>query len=121
MASATRRPRRSRPGDRCGREAALSARHKAEGQIGTTTSRRQVRIAGAFGDRQFLSQLETLIAGRPYHIENLQLSVPTLKGLMDNTPAHMTFELASTTQEHFQPMLDELKRVVTDNHLVWVE
>ena len=40
---------------------------------------------------------------------------------MDNTPAHMTFELASTTQEAVQPMLDELRRVVTENHLVWVE
>lgn len=107
--------------ERRDRAAALSARQKAEGQIGTTTTRAQVRIAGVFGDKQFLTQLSTLIAERPYDIENLQLSVPTLKGLMDNTPAHMTFDLASTTQERVQPMLGELRGLVADNHLVWVE
>ena len=107
--------------ERRDRAAALSARQNAEARIGTTTTRAQVRIAGVFGDKQFLAQLATLIADRPYDIENLQLSVPTLKGLADNTPAHMTFELASTTQEHIQPMLDELKGVVAGNHLVWIE
>jgi ferredoxin len=107
--------------ERRDRSAALMARQKAEEQIGTTTTRAQVRIAGVFGDKRFLAQLETLIKERPFDIENLQLSVPTLKGLMDNTPAHMTFELASTTQETVQPMLDDLRRVVAENHLVWVE
>jgi hypothetical protein len=47
------------------------------------------------------------------------VSVPTLKGLADNTPAHTTFELASTAQEHTKPMPDELIGVVAGNYLVW--
>ena len=72
-------------------------------------------------EHKFVAQLEALIKGQPYDIENLQLSIPTLKGLMEHTPAHMTFDLASTAQETVQPMLDALRGMVAENHLVWLE
>jgi len=107
--------------ERRDRSAALVARQHAEAEIGSTITRAAVRIAGVFGDKQFVAQLEMLIKGQPYDIENLQLSIPTLKGLMEHTPAHMSFDLASTTQETVQPMLDALRRMVAENHLVWLE
>ena len=103
------------------RSASMTARQKAEGQIEKTLTRVPVRVAGVFGEKRFLVKLEEFLKDRPFDIENLQLSVPTLKGLMENTPAHLSFELASTSQEDVRPMLNELKQLVAGNDLVWVE
>ena len=62
------------------------------------TTRMPVKIAGLFGDKRLLVKLEELIANRPYDIENLHLTVPTLKGLHQGAPAYMSFELTSTKQ-----------------------
>jgi hypothetical protein len=40
---------------------------------------------------------------------------------MENTPAYMDFEVTSTLQEDVQPLLDDLRALVADNGLVWVE
>ena len=99
----------------------IAARQEAEEHLGSTQTRLRVRIAGVFGEKRFLMKLEELIKDRPYDIENLQLHVPTLKGLLENTPAYMDFEVTSTLQEDVQPLLDDLKALVADNGLVWVD
>ena len=101
--------------------AVMAARQAAEEQIASVSSRVRVRIAGVFGEKRFLVKLQELIQGRPYDIVNLQLHVPTLKGLLENTPAHMDFEVVSTTQEDVTTFLNELRTVVTENSLVWVD
>ena len=101
--------------------ATMAARQSAEEQISSVSSRVRVRIAGVFGEKQFLVKLQELIQDRPYDIVNLQLHVPTLKGLLENTPAHMDFEVVSTTQEDVTTFLNELRTVVTENSLVWLD
>jgi NAD-dependent dihydropyrimidine dehydrogenase PreA subunit len=103
------------------RAGTIAARQQAEQHLGSTQTRLRVRIAGVFGEKQFLTKLQELVKDRPFDIENLQLHVPTLKGLMENTPAYMDFEVTSTIQEDVQPLLDALKVLVADNGLVWVE
>lgn len=73
------------------------------------------------GDRQFVMKLEALIKDRPYDIENLQLSIPTLKGLMHQAPAHMSLEVISTEQRDVHPVMGDLKKLVADCGLVWLE
>lgn len=101
--------------------AALAARQKAEEQIAGTSTRVRVRIAGVFGEKRLLVKLQDLIKGRPYDIVNLQLHVPTLKGLLEKTPAHMDLEVVSTAQEDVTTFINELRTLVTKNDLVWVE
>lgn len=100
---------------------AMTERQKAEEQISTISTRVPVRIAGVFGEKRFLAQLQDLIKGRPYDIENLQLHVPTLQGLLENTPAYMDFEVTSTSQQDVTSFMNELRSVVAKNDLVWVE
>lgn len=98
--------------ERCDRMAALAARQQAQAEIPQAPTRVRIRIAGVFGEKRFLATLEALITDRPFDIEHLERSVPTLKGLMDNTPAYMTFEITSTAQEPVPSTVDELRRVV---------
>jgi formate hydrogenlyase subunit 6/NADH:ubiquinone oxidoreductase subunit I len=100
---------------------AMAERQRAEEQIGITSSRAQVRIAGVFGEKRFLIQLQDLIKDRPYDIVNLQLHISTLMGLLENTPAYMDFEVVSTAQEDVTSFINELRTLVTENGLVWVE
>ena len=83
--------------------------------------RAPVQLAGLFGEKRFLVKLEALIKDRPYDIEDLQLEVPTLKGLLERTPAYMRFTVASTEQQDIQTFMEELKTLVAANDLVWVE
>jgi len=99
----------------------MAARQKAEEHISSTSTRIRVRIAGVFGEKRFLAQLEGLIKDRPFDIVNLQLHVPTLRGLLENTPAHMDFDVTSIDQEDVTTFINELRTVVTENNLVWVE
>jgi NAD-dependent dihydropyrimidine dehydrogenase PreA subunit len=103
------------------RATSMAARQKAEEQLEKSVTRIPVRVAGVFGEKRFVAKLEEWIKDRPCDIENLVLSIPTLKGLMTNTPVHMSFELTSTTQQDVHQLLDELKKVVADNDLVWVD
>ncbi|NLJ39644.1 MAG: ferredoxin family protein [Candidatus Atribacteria bacterium] len=100
---------------------AMTARQKAEEQISNTSTRVKVRIAGVFGEKQFLVHLQNLMKDRPFDIVNLHLHVPTVKGLLENTPAYMDFEVTSTTQEDVSSFINELRTFVTKNNLVWVE
>ena len=103
------------------RAGTMAARQQAEERLGSAPTRLRVRIAGVFGEKRFLTKLQELVKDRPYDIENLQLHVPTLKGLIENTPAYMDFEVTSTVQDDVQPLVGDLKALVADNGLVWVE
>ncbi len=103
------------------KSATLTNRQEAEKQIGRAITRVHVMIAGVFGEKRFLTKLQEFIKDKPCDIENIQLSVPTLKGLMEKAPAHMSLDLTSTTQEDVHRYLDELRKLVVKNELVWVE
>lgn len=84
-------------------------------------TRMPIKVAGRFGEKQFLVKLEAFIADRPYDIEDIQLTVPTLKGLYQGAPAYMSFQLASTEQADVAAMVAELRALVAVNELVWVD
>ena len=99
---------------------ALKARAAAEDAVAKLTTRVRVEIAGEFGEKRFLVELEDLVKDQPYDIVNLQLSVPTVKGAMEKTPSFMSFEVTSTEQEDIQAFLPDVRTLVRDNGLVWV-
>ncbi|MDR3685175.1 MAG: ferredoxin family protein [Geothrix sp.] len=98
-----------------GRQDALKARAAAEAAQAGLTSRTHMELAGEFGDKRFLVQLEQLIADHPVDLVNLQLQVPTVKGLMERTPAFMSFEVTSTQQEDIQAFLPSLRDLARSN------
>jgi len=99
----------------------LQERKRAEEKLAGITTRAQIRIAGDFGEKRFLVKLEEAIKGKPFDVVNLRLEVPTLKGLLEKAPAHMSFELTSTEMGDVRAFVDELKELVHANALVWVE
>jgi Pyruvate/2-oxoacid:ferredoxin oxidoreductase delta subunit len=94
------------------------ARAQAEDVVAATVSRVAFHIAGEFGEKRFLAKLEALIKDRPFDIVNLKLEVPTLKGALEKTPSHMTFEVTSTEQQDITEFLNELRALVRENQLV---
>jgi hypothetical protein len=97
---------------------AQKARAAAEDKLAQATSRAAMQVAGEFGEKRFLVKLESLIKDRPFHIVNLRLEVPTLKGALEKAPSHMSFEVTSTQQEDIQPFLDEVRTLIRENALV---
>ncbi|MEX2578367.1 MAG: hypothetical protein WD342_04850 [Verrucomicrobiales bacterium] len=71
-------------------------------------------------DKQIVQKVESLIRDRPFDIVNLKLEVPTLKGALEKTPSHMTFEVTSTDQQDITEFLNEVRGVVRKNQLVLV-
>jgi hypothetical protein len=65
-------------------------------------------------------KLETLIKDHPFDVVNLKLEVPTLKGALEKTPSHMTFEVTSTDQQDITEFLNEVRGLVRDNQLVLI-
>ena len=51
---------------------------------------------------------------------NLKLEVPTLKGALEKTPSHMTFEVTSTDQQDISEFLNEVRGLIRDNGLVLI-
>jgi formate hydrogenlyase subunit 6/NADH:ubiquinone oxidoreductase subunit I len=96
------------------------ARERAEEQLRKMQTRARIEIAGEFGDKAFLLKLEAKVKDRPFDIVNLKLEVPTVKGLLEKTPAYMTFELISTEQKDVGGFLSEIRDLVRENGLVWV-
>lgn len=84
-------------------------------------TRKPVKIAGLFGEKRLLVRLEAFIENRPFDIENLQLTVPTVKGLYQGAPAYMTFEITSTEQADVTSFVDEIQALVASLDLVWVD
>jgi len=97
---------------------AEKSRAQAEDVVAATVSRVAFHIAGEFGEKRFLAKLEALIKDRPFDIVNLKLEVPTLKGALEKTPSHMTFEATSTEQQDITEFLNEVRALIRENQLV---
>ena len=106
--------------EKMAKQAALKARAAAEEQVARLITRVRMELAGEFGEKRFLIKLEDLVRDRPYDIVNLQLSVPTVKGMLEKTPAFMSFEVTSTEQEDIQSFLPELRALVREGGLVLI-
>ena len=52
---------------------------------------------------------------------DLKLEVPTVKGLMEATPAFMSFGVASTEGDDVRPFLAAVKELVKATGLVWID
>jgi NAD-dependent dihydropyrimidine dehydrogenase PreA subunit len=96
------------------------ARAQAEDTVAAATTRMAFHVAGEFGEKRFLVKLEALIKERPFDIVNLKLEVPTLKGALEKTPSHMTFEVTSTDQQDVTGFLADVRQLLRDNQLVLV-
>ena len=99
---------------------AQKARAAAEDAVAKLMTRVKFEVAGEFGEKRFLIQLEELIKDRPYDFANLRLDVPTVKGMVEKTPAFMSFDLTSTEQEDVQSFLPEVRNPIRTNGLTLV-
>lgn len=102
------------------REDILKERNIAEERIAALKTRSKIVIAGGFGEKRFLVKLEELVRNRPFDIVDLKLEVPTVKGLLEQTPAYMSFDVTSTEQQNVDDFINVLKALVRENDLVWV-
>jgi len=99
---------------------AEKARSQAEDMAAATISKVAFHLAGEFGEKRFLVKLEALIKDSPFDIVNLKLEVPTLKGALEKTPSHMSFEVTSTDQQDITEFLNEVRALVRENELVLI-
>ena len=97
---------------------AAKARASAEDAIAKMNIHTRFEVAGEFGEKRFLIQLEELVKDRPFDMVNVTLSTPTVKGAMENTPSFMTFEVTSTEQADIQEFLPEVRDLIRRNGLV---
>lgn len=106
--------------DKLAKQDALKARASAEDAVARLTTRARFQIAGEFGEKRFLIQLEELVKDQPFDIVNLRLEVPTVKGALQNTPSFMSFEVTSTDQEDIQDFLPNVRDLVRRNGMTLV-
>lgn len=102
------------------KQEATKARAAAEDAVAGMTTSVRFEVAGEFGEKRFLIQLEDLVSERPYDFVKLCLQVPTVQGARQRTPSFMSFEVTSTEQEDIQGFLDEVRDLVRRNGLVLV-
>ncbi|MGC8549159.1 MAG: 4Fe-4S dicluster domain-containing protein [Acidobacteriaceae bacterium] len=96
------------------------ARERAEEQLRQVQTRARIEIAGEFGAKSFLTKLEATVKDQPCDIVNLRLEVPTVKGLLEKTPAYMVFEITSTEQQDVGGFLNEIRELVRQSGLIWI-
>lgn len=99
---------------------AAKARAMAEDAVAKLTTRVKFEVAGQFGEKRFLVQMEELVKDRPFDFVNVNLNSPTVKGAMENTPSFMSFEVTSTEQADIQDFLPEARDLIRRNGLVLV-
>lgn len=97
---------------------AAKARASAEDAVAKLTTRTRFEVAGEFGEKRFLVQMDQLVKDRPYDFVNVQLNTPTVKGAFENTPSFMAFEVTSTEQADIQEFLPEVRDLIRRNGLV---
>lgn len=97
---------------------ALKARADAEDEAARLVERVHMQVAGEFGDKRFLVQLEELVADEPFDIVDLRLEVPTVKGALENTPSLMSFDIASTTQGDVGAFAGRVRALVRASGLI---
>ena len=96
------------------------ARQEAEQELRKVRTRAHIEIAGEFGEKAFLMKLEAVVKDQACDIVNLRLEVPTLKGLMEKTPAYMSFEVTTTDQQDVGGFVNQLRELTVQSGLVWV-
>lgn len=106
--------------EKMARQDALKARAAAEDAVSKMVTRVRFEIAGDFGEKRFLVQMEELIREQPEDFVNVRLEVPTVKGAMENTPSFMSFEVTSTEQEDIQDFLPAVRDLIRRNGLTLV-
>jgi len=106
--------------EKMAKQDALKARAVAEDTVAKLTTRVRFEIAGEFGDKRFLVQMEELVKDRPYDFVHLNLEVPTVKGALEKTPSFMSFEVTSTEQEDIQEFLPAVRELIRRNGLTLV-
>ena len=84
-------------------------------------TRRRLRVAGLFGDKELLLRLRRLIAGRPLDVVDVHLHVPTVQGLDDRGAAYMDFTLTTTDGAESAPYVDEVAALVAQLGLQFVD
>jgi len=100
------------------KEDILKSRAAAEDAVAKLTAHVRFEIAGEFGEKKFLVQMEELVKNRPYDFVNVSLSTPTVKGAFEKTPSFMSFEVTSTEQADIQEFLPEVRDLIRRNGLV---
>jgi NAD-dependent dihydropyrimidine dehydrogenase PreA subunit len=106
--------------EKMAKQDALKARAAAEDAVAKLTTRVRFEVAGEFGEKRFLVQMEEAIKEKPYDFVNLRLEVPTVQGATQKTPAFMSFEVTSTEQEDIQAFLPEVRDLIRRNGLTLV-
>ena len=106
--------------EKMAKQDALKARAAAEDAVAKLTTRVRFEVAGEFGEKRFLIQMEEMVKERPYDFVNLRLEVPTIQGAMQHTPSFMAFEVTSTEQEDIQELLPEVRDLIRRNGLTLV-
>jgi NAD-dependent dihydropyrimidine dehydrogenase PreA subunit len=99
---------------------ALKARAAAEDAVAKLTTHVRFQVAGEFGEKRFLIQMEELITGKPYDFVNLRMDVPTVQGAGQKTPSFMSFDVTSTEQEDIQGFLNGVRDLIRRNGLTLV-
>jgi len=98
----------------------VQARQEAEKELSKVQTRAHIEIAGDFGEKAFLLRLEALVKDQPCDIVNVKLEVPTLKGLLEKTPAYMSFEVTTTDQQDVAGFVNQVRELTLQSGLVWV-
>jgi len=106
--------------ERMAKQDALKARAAAEDAVARLTTRVRLEVAGEFGEKRFLVQMEEMVKEKPYDFVNLRLEVPTVQGAMQKTPAFMSFEVTSTEQEDILDFLPAVRDLIRRNGLTLV-
>ena len=106
--------------EKMAKQDALKARAAAEDAVAQLTTRVRFEVAGEFGEKRFLVQMEDAVKDKPYDLVNLRLEVPTVQGATQKTPAFMSFEVTSTEQEDIQGFLPAVRALIRDNGLTLV-
>jgi NAD-dependent dihydropyrimidine dehydrogenase PreA subunit len=106
--------------EKMAKQDALKARAAAEDAVAKLTTRVRFEVAGEFGEKRFLVQMEAAVRERPCDFVNLRLDVPTVQGATQKTPSFMSFEVTSTEQEDIQGLLPEVRDLIRRNGLTLV-
>ena len=106
--------------DKMAKQDAVKARAAAEDKIAKLTTRVRFEVAGDFGEKRFLIQMEDLIKEKPVDFVNLRMDVPTVQGARQKTPSFMSFDVTSTEQDDILGFLDGVRDLIRRNGLTLV-
>jgi len=96
------------------------ARSAAEEELAKINRHVKVEVAGQFGEKKFLAQLDDIIAGKGFDVVNFKLEVPTLKGHLEGAPGFLTFEVVAENEEEVSSFMTIVRNLISENQLVLV-